>query len=77
MRRHACVRGISQDAFQKERVKNKRGLQGAVLFVVISLGIYLKIKEHLIVVKNVENCLCVVPCLKIYHTERISKNMDN
>ena len=27
-------------------------------------------KEHLIGVKNVENCYVVVPCFKIYHTER-------
>ena len=53
----------------RERVKKEKGLPGAVSFVAISLAIFSNQKEHLIGVKNVEN-LCVVPCFKIYHTER-------
>ena len=67
--RHVCVRGISQVQSLKERVKKEKGLPGAVLFVAISLAIFSNRKEHLIGVKNVEN-RCVVPCFKIYHTER-------
>ena len=67
MTRHVCVRGISQVASQKEKVKNERGLQGAVLFVATSLGICIKRTSYWC-----EDCrkpLCVVPCFKIYHTE--------
>ena len=39
-------------------------------FVAISLAIFSNRKEHLIGVKNVENCYVFVPCFKIYHTER-------
>ena len=56
MIRHVCVRGISQVPSLKERVKKERGLPGAVSFVAISLAIFLIRKEHLIGVKNVENC---------------------
>ena len=77
MTRHICVRGISQVASQKERVKNERGLQGAVLFVVISLGICLKRKEHLIGVKIVENRYVLSLASKFTIQKRISKNMDN
>ena len=52
----------------KERVKKEKGLPGAVSFVAISLAIFSNQKEHLIGVLCY--VLCVVPCFKIYHTER-------
>ena len=70
MIRYVCVRGISQVQSLKERVKKEKDLPGAVLFVAISLAIFSNRKEHLIGVKNVEKPLCVVPCFKIYRTER-------
>ena len=63
--------------FQKERVKNERGLQGAVLFVVISLGLYLKRNEHLIGVKIAENRNVWSLASKFTIQKRISKNMEN
>ena len=40
----------------RERVKKEKGPPGAVSFVAISLAIFSNQKEHLIGVKNVENC---------------------
>ena len=71
------MRDISQVASQKEKVKNERGLQDAVLFVATSLGICIKRKERLISVKIVGNryVLCLVSKFTIQ--KWISKNMDN
>ena len=54
----------------KEMVKKEKGLLGAVLFVATSLAIFSNRKEHLIGVKNVENCYVLSLASKIYHTEK-------
>ena len=71
------MRGISQVASQKVKVKNERGLQGAVLFVATSLGICIKRKEHLIGVKIVENRYVLSLVSKFTIQKWISKNMEN
>ena len=70
MIRHICVRGISQVPSLKERVKKERGLPGAVSFVAISLAIFFKQKRTSYWCEECRKLLCVVPCFKIYHTER-------
>ena len=61
----------------KERVKKEKGLPGTVLFVAISLAIFSNRKEHLIGVKNVENCYVLSLASKFITQKGISKNMDN
>ena len=68
--RHVCVRGISQVASLKQRVEKERGLSGAVSFVAISLAIFFKRKKTSYWCEEFRKLLCVVPCFKIYHTER-------
>ena len=77
MIRHLCVRGISLVALLKERVKKERGLSGAVSFVAISLANFLSRKEHLIGLKNVENCYVLSLASKFTIQKGISKNMNN
>ena len=54
----------------KERVKKEKGLPGAVSFVAISLAIFFKLKRTSYWCEECRKPLCVVPCFKIYHTER-------
>ena len=75
--RPVCVRGISQVQSLKERVKKEKGLPGAVVFVPISLASFSNRKEHLIGVKNVENCYVLSLASKFTTQKGISKNMDN
>ena len=70
MIRHICVRGISQVQSLKERVKKEKGLPGAVSFVAISLAIFSNRKRTSYWCEECRKPLSVVPCFKIYHTER-------
>ena len=61
----------------EERVEREKGLPGAVSCVAISLAIFSNQKEHLIGVKNVENCYVLSLASKFTTQKGISKNMDN
>ena len=54
----------------EERVEKEKGLLGAVSFVAISLAIFFKLKRTSYWCEECRKLLCVVPCFKVYHTER-------
>ena len=70
MIRHICVRGISQVASLKERVKKRERPSRCCFICSYIPGHFFEPKRTSYWCEQCRKPLCVVTCFKIHHTER-------